>query len=155
GHVLRRHSSLTGAYVYAPIADFASQDVWTYLLQVKSPWGNDNRQLVTLYRNANAGECPLVIDETTPSCGNSRFGCWVCTVATRDTSMEALVENGEEWLEPLLNFRDYLATTAEPDRKREFRDIRGRDGRVILKKDGTVAARTYSPKTSREMLEAL
>jgi DNA sulfur modification protein DndC len=156
GHVLRRHSSLSGAYVYAPIADFCTQDVWTYLLAASpSPWGSDNRKLVTLYRNANAGECPLVIDETTPSCGTSRFGCWVCTVATRDTSMESMVDSGEEWLEPLLEFRDYLATTIDPARKREFRDIKGRDGRVILKKDGKPAARTYKLETSKDTLEKL
>lgn len=156
GHLLRRHSSLRGAYVYAPIADFSTKDVWDYLLQNHtSPWGSNNRDLVTLYRNANAGECPLVIDDTTPSCGNSRFGCWVCTVATRDSSMESLVDKGEAWLEPLLDFRDYLATTIDPARKREFRDIRGRDGRVIKKKDGTLAARTYTLDTSKQMLEEL
>jgi DNA sulfur modification protein DndC len=153
GHLLRRHSSLTGAHVYAPIADFSTNDVWTYLLQTKSPWGGNNRDLVTLYRNASAGECPLVIDDTTPTCGNSRFGCWVCTVATRDSSMEALVDKGEDWLEPLLEFRDWLATTIDPTRKREFRDIKGRDGRVILKKDGTPAARTYKLEASKQMLE--
>ncbi|PYP82209.1 MAG: DNA phosphorothioation system sulfurtransferase DndC [Blastocatellia bacterium AA13] len=153
GHVLRRHSSLSGANVYAPIADFTTDHVWTYLLQVASPWGSNNRDLVTLYRNASAGECPLVIDDTTPTCGNSRFGCWVCTVATRDSSMEALVDRGEEWLEPLLDFREWLATTIDPARKREFRDIKGRDGRVIIKKDGKAAARTYKLEASRLMLE--
>ncbi len=154
-HLLRRHSSLPGAWVYAPIADFSTDDVWTYLLQVPSPWGGNNRDLAALYRSASAGECPLVIDTTTPSCGNSRFGCWVCTVATRDSSMESLVDNGEEWMEPLLEFRDWLATTIDPERKHEFRDIKGRDGRVIRKKDGTLAARTYKLETSREMLERL
>jgi DNA sulfur modification protein DndC len=153
GHLLRRHTSLKGAYVYAPIADFTTDDVWTYLLQVPSPWGSNNRDLAALYRNANAGECPLVIDTSTPSCGNSRFGCWVCTVAQRDSSMEALIDNGEEWMEPLLEFREWLATTTRPERKREFRDIRGRDGRVILKKDGTPAARTYKLEVSKQMLE--
>lgn len=154
GHMLRRHSSLTGAYVYAPVADFSTDDVWTYLLQNPSPWGSVNRDLAAIYRNANAaGECPLVIDKTTPTCGNSRFGCWVCTVAQRDSSMESLVENGEEWLEPLLVFRDWLMTTVDPSRKREFRDIKGRDGRVILKKDGTLAARTYKLEVSKQMLE--
>src|SRR3989440_7410059 len=153
-HVLRRHGSLRGAYVYAPIADFSTDDVWTYLLQIPSPWGNNNRDLAALYRNASAaGECPLVIDTTTPSCGNSRFGCWVCTVARRDTSMEALIDNGEEWMLPLLEFRDWLLETTEPERKREFRDIRGRDGRVVFKKDGTLAARTYTLETSKTMLE--
>lgn len=153
GHVLRRHTSLRGAYVYAPIADFSADDVWTYLLQVPSPWGSNNRDLAALYRTANAGECPLVIDMSTPSCGNSRFGCWVCTVAERDSSMEAIVDSGEDWLEPLLDFRDWLAVTTDPERKREFRGIRGRDGRVILKKDGTPAARTYKLETSKKMLE--
>ena len=153
GHVLRRHTSLRGAYVYAPIADFSVDDVWTYLLQVVSPWGSNNRDLAALYRSANAGECPLVVDTSTPSCGNSRFGCWVCTVAMRDSSMEALIDSGEEWMEPLLEFRERLYVTTDPKRKREFRDIRGRDGRVILKKDGTPAARTYKFEVSKQMLE--
>jgi len=153
GHLLRRHASLRGAYVYAPIADFSADDVWTYLLQVPSPWSSNNRDLAALYRSANAGECPLVIDTSTPSCGNSRFGCWVCTVAERDSSMEALIDSGEEWMEPLLEFRELLAITTDPERKLEFRDIRGRDGRVILKKDGTPAARTYKREVSKQMLE--
>jgi DNA sulfur modification protein DndC len=152
-HLLRRHTSLRGADVYAPIADFSTDDVWTYLLQVPSPWGGNHRDLAALYRNANAGECPLVIDTSPPSCGNSRFGCWVCTVASRDASMEALIDNGEEWMEPLLAFREWLAMTTAPERKREFRDIRGRDGRVILKKDGTPAARTDKLDVSKDMLE--
>jgi DNA sulfur modification protein DndC len=151
-HLLRRHVSLRGAYVYAPVADFSTDDIWTYLLQVKSPWGNNNRDLAALYKNANAGECPLVIDNTTPSCGNSRFGCWVCTVASRDSSMEALIDGGEEWMEPLLEFRDWLSITTDPDRKLEFRDIKGRDGRVIFKKDGKLAARTYKLEISKQML---
>jgi DNA sulfur modification protein DndC len=67
--------------------------------------------------------------------------------------MEALIDGGEEWMEPLLEFREWLAVTTDPERKREFRDIRGRDGRVILKKDGTPAARTYKLEVSKEMLE--
>lgn len=152
-HLLRRHTSLRGAYVYAPIAEFSADDVWTYLLQVPSPWGSNNRDLAALYRNANAGECPLVIDTSTPSCGNSRFGCWVCTVTTRDSSMEAMIDSGEEWMEPLLEFRDWLAETTKPERKREFRDIKGRDGRVVLRKDGTPAARTYKLEVSKQMLK--
>jgi DNA sulfur modification protein DndC len=153
GHLLRRHSMLQGAWVYAPIADFSTDDVWTYLLQVPSPWGGNNRDLAALYRTASEGECPLVIDTSTPSCGNSRFGCWVCTVAERDSSMEAMVDKGEDWLEPLLEFREWLTTTIDPQRKLQFRDIKGRDGRVLLKKDGTPAARTYKLETSKEMLE--
>jgi DNA sulfur modification protein DndC len=69
--------------------------------------------------------------------------------------MEALVDNGENWLEPLLEFRDHLAETIDPARKREFRDIKGRDGRVIRKKDGALAARTYKLEASKQMLVKL
>jgi DNA sulfur modification protein DndC len=154
-HELRRHSSLPGAYVYAPIADFSTDDVWKYLLQVPSPWGGSNRDLAAMYRSASQGECPLVIDTSTPSCGNSRFGCWVCTVATRDSSMEALIDHGETWLEPLYEFREWLAGTIDPARKHEYRDAKGRDGRVVLKKDGTPTARTYKLDTSKEMLRRI
>ncbi|MEA3051899.1 MAG: sulfur modification protein DndC [Sphingomonadales bacterium] len=130
GSRLSRHSSLLNAFVYAPIADFSTEDVWTYLLQNPSPWGNDNRDLVAMYRNATSGECPLVVDTSTPSCGNSRFGCWVCTVVERDKAMEAMIDSGEEWMTPLLEFRDKLSETQNPARKLEFRDHRRRTGKV-------------------------
>ncbi len=69
--------------------------------------------------------------------------------------MEALIDSGEEWMEPLLNFREWLALTTDPEHKHEFRDIRGRDGRVVFTKDGTPAARTYKLEVSRQMLEKL
>lgn len=107
---LRKHV-LPNAYVFAPIKDVLTDELWPYLLQVNPPWGGTHRDLVTLYRNASGGDCPLVLDTTTPSCGQSRFGCWVCTVVKRDKSMEALVDNGEEWMEPLVEFRDMLFDT--------------------------------------------
>lgn len=107
GQRLRKHI-LPSAYVYAPIKDIETMEVWQYLQQVPPPWGGTNKELVTLYKNANSGDCPLVIDETTPSCGNSRFGCWVCTVVRKDKSMEGLILNGEEWMYPLLDLRDEL-----------------------------------------------
>lgn len=132
GSPLSRHSSLLNAFVYGPIEALSTDDVWTYLLQNQSPWGNDNRDLVAMYRNAQAGECPLVVDKTTPSCGNSRFGCWVCTVVERDRSMEAMIESGEEWLEPLLEFRDLLSETQAPEKKKLYREFRRRSGQVAF-----------------------
>jgi DNA sulfur modification protein DndC len=113
GNRLSRHSTLPRAYVYTPIEDFTTDDVWTYLLSVPSPWGGENRDLASLYRSAQSGECPLVVDLSTPSCGGSRFGCWVCTVVERDRSMEAMIDNGEEWMAPMLDFRDFLAEAFE------------------------------------------
>ncbi|NNJ10293.1 DNA phosphorothioation system sulfurtransferase DndC [Chloroflexales bacterium ZM16-3] len=136
GSRLSRHSTLPRAYVYTPIDTFSTDDVWSYLLSVPSPWGGNNRDLASLYRSAQSGECPLVVDLSTPSCGNSRFGCWVCTVVERDRSMEALIDNGEEWMAPMLEFRDFLAATQQPERRAEVRDYRRRDGQVHYRKRG-------------------
>lgn len=156
GSPLSRHSSLLNAFVYAPIEAFSTDDVWSYLLQNSSPWGNDNRDLVAMYRNAQAGECPLVVDKTTPSCGNSRFGCWVCTVVERDRSMEAMIDSGEEWLEPLLEFRDLLAETQQPERKREFREFRRRGGRVsFIKGTDTPVPGPYTLEFCKTLLKRL
>lgn len=132
GSRLGRHHILSRAYVYTPIADFSTDDVWTYLLQVPSPWGGNNRDLAAMYRSANSGECPLVVDDTTPSCGNSRFGCWTCTVVTRDKSMEAMIDNGEEWMLPLLEFRDWLTSTQDPEKKHLYREHKRRTGEVLV-----------------------
>jgi DNA sulfur modification protein DndC len=132
GSKLGRHHILSRAYVYTPIADFTTDDVWTYLLQVPSPWGGSNRDLAAMYQSANSGECPLVVDDTTPSCGNSRFGCWTCTVVTRDKSMEAMIDNGEEWMLPLLDFRDWLVETQNPETKHLYREHKRRTGEVLI-----------------------
>jgi DNA sulfur modification protein DndC len=153
GHVLRHHASWRGAHIYAPIADFSAEDVWGYLTDVRSPWGGDNEELATLYKKANAEERPMVIDTSTPPTGRNRFGCWICTLTEKDASMEALVDTTDSWMKPLLEFREWLNQTTIPEKKREYRDIRGRDGRIILKKDGTPAARTYKLEYSRYMLE--
>lgn len=119
GNRLRKHQ-LPNAFVYAPIKDVSTNELWQYLNQVSPPWGGTNKELITLYRNANAGDCPLVIDETTPSCGNSRFGCWTCTVVSKDKSMEGLIENGEEWMTPLMEIRNFLVTTRDnPEKYRQ------------------------------------
>lgn len=154
GSILSRHTSLLNAFVYTPIVDFSMNDVWIYLLQVPSPWGGNNKELFALYRNSNAGECPLVIDETTPSCGNSRFGCWTCTVVTRDKSMEAMIDKGEDWMMPLLEFRDFLAETQDPERKPEFREHRRRQGRVKIS-EGKLVRGPYRMEFRKHILRKL
>ncbi len=153
-HILSRHGKLPGAWVYMPIEHFSVDDVWSYLLQVPSPWGSDNRRLRALYQSANDGECPMVVDDTTPPCGNSRFGCWVCTVVERDTSMEAMIDSGEEWMIPLLDFRDWLASTQDPSVKPMQREYKGRNGRVRVT-DKRLLWRTYTLEFSNEMLRRL
>jgi DNA sulfur modification protein DndC len=155
GMRLARHGQLPGAWVYMPIEQFTTDDVWTYLLQVPSPWGGDNLQLSSLYKSAQDGECPLVVDDKTASCGNSRFGCWVCTVVNKDKSMEAMIDSGEEWMIPLLNYRDWLSHTQDPDVKPEQREYKGRDGRIKITETGKLRWRTYTLAFSRVMLRRL
>lgn len=154
GSLLRQHHSLARAKVYTPIEDFTTDDVWTYLLQVESPWGSNNRDLAAMYRTAQSGECPLVIDNTTPSCGNSRFGCWTCTVVQRDKSMEAMIDNGEDWMLPMLEFRDWIAETQNPEKKHIFRDFKRRNGKITVI-NGKVIPGPYRPEFRKEMLKQL
>jgi DNA sulfur modification protein DndC len=140
GQRLRTHKTLAGALVFAPIEDWSTDDVWSYLLQnSETPWGTDNNDLAAMYRTADA-ECPLVVDTTTPSCGNSRFGCWVCTVVTRDKSMEAMVDSGQWWMEELLKIRDELADTHRPEVRAHVRSIRKLDGRILIKSQSNEAS---------------
>jgi len=130
GSALSRHSSLPNAYTYMPIENWSADEVWMYLMSAPCPWGGSNRELLELYKGSNQGECPLVIDTSTPSCGNSRFGCWTCTVVTEDKALHGLIESGADWMKPLLAFRNKLYSSRQPENAEEYRNFRRRTGRV-------------------------
>ena len=128
---LSPNSSLPNSLVYSPLENWSNDDVWLFLMQVKNPWGYDNKDLLTMYQGATAGgECPLVVDTSTPSCGDSRFGCWVCTLVDKDKSMQAMIQNDQdkEWMLPLLHLRDELDVSDD----RHLRDFRRQNGTVQL-----------------------
>jgi DNA sulfur modification protein DndC len=125
---LSPNARLPNSLIYSPIEDWRTDEVWMYLMQFPNPWGGNNQDLFTLYRGATAdNECPLVVDTSTASCGDSRFGCWVCTLVNKDKSMEAMIQNDEEkeWLQPLLDLRNELDIYDDHD-KRDFRRIYGK-----------------------------
>lgn len=144
---LSPNGSLPNSLVFSPIEDWTNDNVWQYLMQYENPWNHSNKELLAMYRGASSdGECPLVVDATTPSCGNSRFGCWVCTLVAEDKSMSAMIQNDEEksWMEPLLDFRNrHIAVDLETDRDR--RDFRRMNGRLTWHKDRLV----HGPYTKR------
>lgn len=124
---LSPNANLPNSLVYTPIEAWSNDDVWMFLMQVKNPWGYDNKQLLTMYQGASPdGECPLVVDSSTPSCGDSRFGCWVCTMVEQDKSMQAMIQNDEEkeWMLPLLDLRNELDVLDDRD-QRDFRRLTG------------------------------
>ncbi|MBY0384822.1 DNA phosphorothioation system sulfurtransferase DndC, partial [bacterium] len=134
---LSPNTTLPNSLVFSPIEDWSNDDVWLYLMQVKNPWGFSNKDLLTMYQGANPdGECPLVVDTSTPSCGDSRFGCWVCTLVDKDKSMTAMIQNDQEkdWMYPLLEFRNQLDLADD----RHLRDFRRLSGKVQLFHDRTI-----------------
>lgn len=135
GYLLTPHGSLGNTYVYNPIVDLSTDDVWDILLNNNgdTPWGTSNNDLFRLYMGADGGECPFTVtnDKETPSCGNSRFGCWICTVVNEDKSLTGFIENGEEWLRPLLDFRAWILSIRN---KHEYRMQYRRDGNHYYKK---------------------
>ncbi len=136
GYLLTPHGSLENTYVYNPIVELTTDDVWATLLDNNgvSPWGGtNNNDLFRLYAGADGGECPFTVtnDKETPSCGNSRFGCWICTVVNEDKSLTGFIENGEDWLQPLLDFREWILSIRN---KHEYRMQYRRDGNHYYKK---------------------
>jgi DNA sulfur modification protein DndC len=124
---------------------------------VECPWGKNNRDLAALYQEAD-DECPMVIDTKTPSCGNSRFGCWTCTVVSEDKAMQNMIDEGDDWMEPLLEFRDFLKMTQNPEKKPQFREVKGRQhGNVQLKTNGGegIIPRAYKFEFRKDLLRKL
>ena len=152
------HRTIKGCRMFAPLADLEDNDVWTILLQRQPPWGGSHRDLITLYRNAGGGECPLVLTkDDAPSCGTTspRFGCWTCTVVQKDRSIRGLIAAGheeEDKLEALADFRDWLIELRENDHNRL--PVR-RDGRTKLRKDGSRVMGPFRLEVREEILDRL
>lgn len=125
---LSPNGSIQNELVFSPLENWTDNDVWYFLMQYRNPWGHSNKDLLTMYRGATAdNECPLVINTDTPSCGKSRFGCWVCTLVEQDKSMEAMIMNDseKEWMAPLLDFRNHIGNSVRDRERRDFRRMTG------------------------------
>lgn len=126
--LLSPNPTLANELVFSPLEDWTDDDVWVFLMQYKNPWGLSNTDLLTLYKGATAdNECPLMVEKNLPSCGKSRFGCWVCTMVSKDKSMEAMIANDEDktWMTPLLEFRNEFGNEEGDRERRSFRRMNG------------------------------
>ena len=133
GSNLTPHGSLANAFVYRPIVDLSTDDVWEFLAANNPPWGGTHNGLIKLYREAAGGECPIVLSqEEAPGCGtnSSRFGCWTCTVVHKDKSLQGFIDVGKTEFQPLLEFRDWLV---EIRNQPEYRQVERRNGTVTIK----------------------
>ena len=152
------HSSVEGCRIFAPLAEFEDEDVWLILIQRRPPWGGSHRDLITLYRNAGGGECPLVLTkDDAPSCGTTspRFGCWTCTVVSKDRSLRGLIDSGHEDAEVfsrLFDFREWLVQLREDDANRQR--VR-RDGNLKSRADGTPVMGPFNLDVRKRILSEL
>jgi DNA sulfur modification protein DndC len=156
GSRINKHPTSLNTYVYAPIKEMVVEEVWYVINAISSPWGFDNSILFKIYSDASADdyECPTVVtNKEHKTCGQSRFGCWTCTVVAEDKSMAALVNNGQEWMAPLLEFRRQLVQDRnQPENRSKYR----RNGMVALNEDGEDFGRMsagYCARILRDLLE--
>lgn len=144
---------LSRVWVYLPIETWSSDDVWEYIVETPNPWGVSNQELFNIYRGATPdAECPIVVDKSTPSCGDSRFGCYVCTMVSQDKSMKAMIHNDEDkaWMQPIMDFRDNMLVMDD----RHYRDFRRMNGQLILM-NGRLVHGPYSQERRAELLREL
>jgi DNA sulfur modification protein DndC len=144
---------LSRVWVYPPIESWTSDDVWEYLITNENPWGIDNQELFGIYRGATPdAECPIVVDTSTASCGDSRFGCYVCTMVAQDKSMQAMVQNDEQkqWMQPILDFRNKHLAVED----RDVRDFRRMNGRLTVFRNELVHG-PYNQQRRSELLREL
>ena len=158
GKLLSPHVSIPKAYVYNPLTEVTNSIVWEYLLKgdAMSAWDTDNKYLFSLYQGENLGEEQSVVGEIDkdkiPITGNSRFGCWCCTMVKEDKSLQNFIEHGAENLRPLRKFRNWLVELrATP----EARDWRRRNGSVYFNSEGELGRGPFTLEARKEILRRL
>ena len=158
GKILVPHEQIPKAYVYSPLADVKNENVWEYLLKSdgKSAWGTDNNYLYSLYQGENLGEEDSVVGQVNKDnmkvTGNSRFGCWICTMVKEDKSLKNFIDHGATELIPLRDFRNWLV---ELRSNPEARDYRRRNGSVYVMANGEYGRGPFTMDARKEILRRL
>lgn len=158
GKLLTRHDQIAKAYVYSPLSEIRNENVWEYLLQGDgmSPWNTDNKYLFSLYQGETLGEEDSVIGQVNKDnmkiTGNSRFGCWICTMVKEDKSLKNFIDHGAADLIPLRDFRNWLV---ELRSDASARDYRRRNGTVYLMSNGEFGRGPFTMEARKEILRRL
>ena len=158
GYLLNPHNNIANAYVYNPLTEIENSLVWEYLLKDDgiSPWGTSMKQLFFLYQGENLSEEQSVLGEIDerkiPITGNSRFGCWCCTLVKEDKSLQSFINRGSDELAPLREFRNWLVAIRQDP---AFRDNKRRNGTVYTKANGDVGFGPFTLEARRRILEKL
>jgi len=158
GKILTPHSDIAKAYVYNPLTEIKNERVWEYLLKNDgmSPWSVDMKYLFSLYQGEDMGEEQSVIGQIDkdkiPVTGNSRFGCWCCTIVKEDKSLQNFINHGSNELVPLRDFRNWLVSIRQDP---NFRDNKRRNGKVYKKNNGEYGFGPFKLEARQEILKRL
>ena len=158
GKLLTPHPQIAKAYVYSPLSEVRNENIWEYLLRGdgKSAWNTDNQYLYNLYQGENLSEEDSVVGQVNKDnmkvTGNSRFGCWVCTMVKEDKSLKNFIDHGASELIPLRDFRNWLVKLRSSP---EARDYRRRNGSVYLTSSGEYGRGPFTMKARKEILKRL
>lgn len=162
GKLLNMHNDIPNAYVYNPITEIPNDLVWEFLLKddCKSPWGTDMKYLFNLYQGENLGEEKSVLGEVDrdkiPVTGNSRFGCWCCTMVKEDKSLQNFInKSNEEDANQLTLLRDFRNNLLKMREDASMRDNKRRNGAVYKKADGSFGMGPFTLEARKIILEGL
>lgn len=140
---LYKQNGKSNIQIFSPIINYNINDVWSTINNLDLPKSVKFEKLNLLYKEAGA-ECPIIKDPKGSPCGKGRFGCWTCTVVRKDKAVTNLVKNGYPELEPLLNFRNWIA---------EFRD--NMDYRCTTRRNGQLGNGPITLKGRQIILKEL
>lgn len=158
GKILIPHTDIAKAYVYNPLTEIENELVWEYLLKDDgiSSWGVNFKYLFSLYQGEYLSEEQSVIGQVDkdkiPVTGNSRFGCWCCTIVKTDKSLQRFISNGATNLIPLRDFRDWLVSIRQDP---NFRDNKRRNGKVYQKANGEYGFGPFKMSARQNILRRL
>ncbi len=125
---LSMHDTIPNAFVFSPIKEWSNEDVWTYLSNNPAPWGSHTDMMNLYDKGSGEADCNIALNPDSPSCGKTRFGCWVCTVVNKDKSMEGMLTT-ESWMQPLNQFRNLMIEYRHNPQKRSNRRRSGEKGK--------------------------
>ena len=138
-----KHNSVPNAFTFSPIKEWTNEEVWTFLSYNKAPWGSHEDMMKLYDKGSGEADCNIALNPQDPSCGKTRFGCWVCTVVNKDKSMENMLYT-EEWMKPLNEFRNKLLKYRNDPTKRNKR-----------RRSGEKGLGPYTMEVRRELLQNL
>ena len=152
------HADIRNAYIFNPLTEIPNEIVWKFLLKKssKTPWGVDTKFLFSLYQGEDFDEEQSFIAEVdekkVASTGNSRFGCWCCTIVKQDKSLNSFIEKGSSELEPLRDFRHFLFKIRSD---RYYRDNKRANGTYYTNSKGEEGLGPFTLEGRREILKQL